>query len=36
VLDVGRDSISAIAPEYQDQDKFEFTGQIEQVTFALK
>jgi len=35
-FEVGRDSITAIAPEYQDQGKFEFTGQIEQVAFALK
>jgi hypothetical protein len=35
-FEVGRDSITAIAPEYKDQGKFEFTGQIEQVAFALK
>ncbi|WP_204141367.1 hypothetical protein [Halomicronema sp. CCY15110] len=35
-FEVGRDSITAIAPEYQNQGKFEFTGQIEQVAFALK
>jgi len=35
-FEVGRDSITAIAPEYKDQGKFEFTGQIEQVSFALK
>jgi arylsulfatase len=33
---VGRDSITALAPESQDQGKCEFTGQIEQVAFALK
>lgn len=35
-FEVGRDSITAIAPEYKDQGKFEFKGQIEQVSFALK
>lgn len=35
-FEVGRDSITAIAPEYKDQGKFEFTGQIKQVAFALK
>ncbi|AFZ45023.1 sulfatase [Halothece sp. PCC 7418] len=35
-FEVGRDSITAIAPDYQDQGKFEFTGQINKVNFALK
>jgi len=35
-FEVGRDSITAIAPAYQDQGKFEFTGQINKVNFALK
>lgn len=29
-------AIVAIAPKYKDQGKFEFTGQIEQVAFALR
>jgi arylsulfatase len=35
-FEVGRDSITAIAPDYKGKGKFEFTGQIEQVAFALK
>lgn len=35
-FEVGRDSITAIAPDYKDQGKFEFTGEIEQVAFALQ
>jgi hypothetical protein len=36
IFKVGRDSMTAIAPEYKDQSKVEFAGQIEQVAFALK
>ena len=35
-FEVGRDSITAIAPDYQDKGKFEFTGKIAQVAFNLK
>lgn len=34
-FEVGRDSITAIAPAYEDQGDFEFTGQINEVNFAL-
>ncbi len=35
-FEVGRDSITSIDPAYQGKGKFEFTGQIDQVSFSLK
>jgi arylsulfatase A-like enzyme len=35
-FEVGRDSITAISPDYRNDGKFEFTGQIDQVSFAVK
>jgi arylsulfatase len=35
-FEIGRDSITAVAPAYKDRGKFEFTGMIEKVTFELK
>lgn len=34
-FEVGRDSITAIDPAYEDQGTFEFTGEIEKVVFEL-
>ena len=34
-FEVGRDSITSVDPAYKDKGKFEFTGQIEKVTFEL-
>jgi arylsulfatase len=34
-FEVGRDSITAIDPDYKDKGKFEFTGKIDKVTFEL-
>ncbi|MFO0902553.1 MAG: arylsulfatase [Pirellulales bacterium] len=34
-FEIGRDSITPVAPEYAKQDVFEFTGTIEKVTFEL-
>ena len=34
-FEVGRDSITAIDPAYKGKGKFEFTGQIDKVTFEL-
>jgi hypothetical protein len=35
-LELGRDSITPVDPAYKDQGKFEFTGEIEKVTFLLQ
>jgi arylsulfatase A-like enzyme len=35
-FEVGRDSITPVDPAYKDKGKFEFTGQIDKVTFELK
>ncbi|GKS59362.1 arylsulfatase [Nitrospira sp.] len=35
-FEVGRDSITAVEPAYKDKGKFEFTGRIEKITFALE
>jgi arylsulfatase len=35
-FEIGRDSITPIDPAYKGKGKFEFTGTIEKVTFALK
>ena len=35
-FEVGRDSITSIDPAYKDKGKFEFTGNIKQVSFELK
>ncbi|BAU65500.1 Sulfatase [Stanieria sp. NIES-3757] len=35
-FEVGRDSITAIALDYKDKGKFEFTGKIDRVAFNLK
>jgi arylsulfatase len=35
-FEVGRDSITAIAPDYKDQGDFAFTGTIEEVKFEIK
>ncbi|WP_036484093.1 arylsulfatase [Myxosarcina sp. GI1] len=35
-FEVGRDSITAIDPAYENKGKFEFTGKIDEVNFALK
>ncbi|MAT70207.1 MAG: arylsulfatase [Planctomycetaceae bacterium] len=35
-FEVGRDSITPIAPAYRDQGEFEFTGKINEVAFELK
>jgi hypothetical protein len=34
-FEVGRDSITPIAPDYSKKGTFEFTGKIEKITFAL-
>jgi len=34
-FEIGRDSITPVDPAYKDQGKFEFTGTIKQVDFAL-
>lgn len=35
-FEVGRDSITPVDPAYQDKGKFEFTGEIDKVSFELK
>ena len=35
-FEVGRDSITPVDPAYKDKGKFEFTSQIDKVTFELK
>jgi arylsulfatase len=34
-FEVGRDSITPVAPAYKDRGKFEFTGEIDSVTYSL-
>lgn len=34
-FEVGRDSITPVAPSYRDQGEFEFTGEIQEVEFAV-
>ncbi len=34
-FEVGRDSITAVDPAYRDRGKFEFTGEIDKVTFTM-
>jgi arylsulfatase A-like enzyme len=35
-FEVGRDSITSVDPAYKDKGKFEFTGQIDKLTFEVK
>jgi arylsulfatase len=35
-FEIGRDSITPIDPAYKDEGQFEFTGNIEKVSFNLK
>jgi arylsulfatase len=34
-FEIGRDSITAVSPDYKDRGAFPFTGSIEKVTFDL-
>ena len=35
-FEIGRDPIISVDPAYKDEGKFEFTGQIEKITFDVK